>query len=38
MPLFGNDLLARFLEVQKEFGTFDAYIWRFVGGHPNKTV
>ena len=24
----------RFLEVQKEFGTFDQYIWRFVGGKP----
>jgi len=24
----------RFLEVQKAFGTFDAYIWRFVGGKP----
>jgi DNA-3-methyladenine glycosylase I len=24
----------RFLEVQKEFGTFDSYIWRFVGGKP----
>src|SRR4051794_23831238 len=23
-----------FLEVQREFGTFDAYIWRFVGGRP----
>lgn len=23
-----------FLEVQHEFGTFDAYIWRFVGGTP----
>jgi len=23
-----------FLEVQKEFGTFDAYLWRFVGGRP----
>src|SRR5437867_1491467 len=23
-----------FLAVQKEFGTFDAYIWRFVGGRP----
>ena len=22
----------RFLEVQKEFGSFDAYIWKFVGG------
>lgn len=24
----------RFLEVQKEFGSFDAYIWRFVNGEP----
>lgn len=24
----------RFLEVQKEFGTFDRYIWTFVGGKP----
>lgn len=24
----------RFLEVQREFGTFDAYIWKFVGGKP----
>jgi len=23
-----------FLEIQKEFGTFDAYVWRFVGGQP----
>jgi DNA-3-methyladenine glycosylase I len=23
-----------FLAVQKEFGTFDAYVWRFVGGKP----
>jgi DNA-3-methyladenine glycosylase I len=23
-----------FLAVQKEFGTFDAYVWRFVGGRP----
>ena len=23
-----------FLEVQKEFGSFDEYIWRFVGGRP----
>jgi DNA-3-methyladenine glycosylase I len=23
-----------FLMVQKEFGSFDAYIWRFVGGSP----
>ena len=24
----------RFLEVQREFGSFDAYIWQFVGGKP----
>ncbi|MFN8334892.1 MAG: DNA-3-methyladenine glycosylase I [Cyclobacteriaceae bacterium] len=24
----------RFLEVQKEFGSFDKYIWSFVGGNP----
>lgn len=24
----------RFLEVQKEFGSFSDYIWRFVGGKP----
>lgn len=24
----------RFLEVQKEFGSFSQYIWRFVGGKP----
>lgn len=33
---------VRFLEVQKEFGTFAAYIWGFVGGKPiinrRKTV
>ena len=23
-----------FLEIQKEFGNFDAYIWEFVGGKP----
>ncbi|HET9774731.1 MAG TPA: DNA-3-methyladenine glycosylase I [Nitrososphaeraceae archaeon] len=23
-----------FLKIQKEFGTFDAYIWQFVGGKP----
>ncbi len=27
-----------FLEVQKEFGTFDAYIWRFVGGRPKQNA
>lgn len=23
-----------FLNIQAEFGSFDAYIWQFVGGHP----
>lgn len=23
-----------FLEVQKEFGSFDRYVWRFIGGKP----
>src|ERR1043166_9485035 len=27
-----------FLAVQKEFGTFDAYLWRFVGGQPIKNA
>ena len=26
----------RTLEVREEFGSFDAYIWRFVGGKPIK--
>jgi DNA-3-methyladenine glycosylase I len=25
---------TRFLEVQEEFGSFDEYIWEFVGGRP----
>lgn len=25
-----------FLTVQKEFGSFDRYIWEFVGSHPRK--
>jgi DNA-3-methyladenine glycosylase I len=24
----------KFLRVQQEFGSFDAYVWRFVGGQP----
>jgi DNA-3-methyladenine glycosylase I len=24
--------------VQKEFGTFDAYVWRFVGGRPKQNA
>jgi len=27
-----------FLAVQKEFGSFDTYIWRFVGGKPLKNA
>ena len=27
-----------FLEVQKEFGSFDGYIWQFVGGEPRLNV
>ena len=26
----------KFLEIQKEFGTFEAYIWRFTGGKTMK--
>ena len=25
-----------FLEVQREFGSFDSYVWTFVGGAPKK--
>jgi DNA-3-methyladenine glycosylase I len=27
-----------FLKVQEEFGTFDRYIWRFVGGKPKQNA
>jgi DNA-3-methyladenine glycosylase I len=27
-----------FLAVQKEFGTFDRYIWQFVGGQPKQNA
>jgi len=27
-----------FLTIQKEFGSFDAYIWQFVGGKPKKNA
>ena len=27
-----------FLEVQKEFGSFNRYIWRFVGGRPRQNA
>ncbi len=27
-----------FLKVQEEFGTFDGYVWRFVGGRPKQNA
>jgi len=27
-----------FLEVQREFGSFDDYVWRFVGGAPRRNA
>jgi DNA-3-methyladenine glycosylase I len=27
-----------FLEVQREFGSFDAYVWQFVGGKPIRNA
>jgi DNA-3-methyladenine glycosylase I len=27
-----------FLQIQKEFGSFDAYIWNFVGGQPKRNA
>jgi len=27
-----------FLAIQREFGSFDAYIWQFVGGKPRKNA
>ncbi len=27
-----------FLDVQKEFGSFDAYLWQFVGGRPKQNA
>jgi DNA-3-methyladenine glycosylase I len=27
-----------FLKVQEEFGTFDGYIWKFVGGRPKQNA
>jgi DNA-3-methyladenine glycosylase I len=29
---------SRFLEVQAEFGSFDAYIWQFVNGRPIRNA
>jgi len=30
------DNASAFLDVQKEFGSFDAYVWEFVGGKPKR--
>ncbi|MER3425608.1 MAG: DNA-3-methyladenine glycosylase I [Nitrospiraceae bacterium] len=27
-----------FLALQKEFGSFDTYVWRFIGGRPKKNA
>ena len=32
------DNAQAFLDVQHEFGSFDAYIWRFVGGRPRQNT
>jgi DNA-3-methyladenine glycosylase I len=32
------DNAKAFLEVQEEFGSFDAYVWRFVGGKPQQNA
>jgi DNA-3-methyladenine glycosylase I len=32
------DNAKAFLEVQREFGSFDAYVWRFVGGKPRQNA
>jgi DNA-3-methyladenine glycosylase I len=29
---------AAFLAVRKEFGTFDRYVWAFVGGRPRQNA
>ena len=29
---------AAFLEVQKEFGSFDQYLWQFIGGKPRQNA
>jgi DNA-3-methyladenine glycosylase I len=27
-----------FLQVQQEYGSFDAYIWQFIGGQPRQNA
>jgi DNA-3-methyladenine glycosylase I len=31
-------IAGAFLALQEEFGSFDAYVWRFVGGRPKKNA
>lgn len=39
LKVFGAVKNARaFLDVQKEFGSFDAYVWRFVGGRTVRNA
>lgn len=39
LKVFGAVTNAKaFLAVQKEFGSFDAYVWRFAGGQRRKAV
>ena len=32
------DNAKAFLKIQQEFGSFDAYLWRFVGGQPKRNA
>jgi DNA-3-methyladenine glycosylase I len=39
VQFYGSTIInnaQRFLEVEEEFGSFDAYIWQFVDGKPVK--
>ncbi len=37
LKVFATRANARvFLDIQKEFGSFDTYVWRFVGGKPMR--
>lgn len=37
LKVFSTRTNARvFLQIQKEFGSFDAYVWKFVGGTPMR--
>jgi len=37
LKVFSTRANARvFLAIQKDFGSFDAYVWRFVGGEPMR--